>query len=229
MYRISIGLLVAGVIAFAPALTPAGELPAIQDTFTDATAPATNYGRTDTLRVQKVGTRIALIRFDLASAPQILPEQTALLRIKVDDVNRGGRIEVRRVLSGWDEGTVTFNTPLIISPQVVATYDVKPEDEGKVISLDVSAATAEWARAPEKNFGLSISAADFGGSGRPYLSLASREQAAAATLSFVGQGADRVAVARRDDVALPKLEADVAVARGAGDAQLDSNAQFLRR
>jgi len=143
MNRISIGLLVAGVIAFVPALTHADDLPAIQDTFTDATAPATNFGRTDTMRVQKVGTRVALIRFDLASAPAASPQRTALLRIRVDDVNQGGRIEVRRVLSGWEEGTVTFNTPLIISPRVVATYDITPADTGQIISLDVSEAAAE--------------------------------------------------------------------------------------
>jgi hypothetical protein len=223
MIRISIGLLIAGVIAFAPALTHSADLPAIQDTFTDANAPATNYGRTGTLRVQKAGTRVALIQFDLASAPQGAGQPTALLRIKVDDVNQGGRIEVRRVLSAWEEGTVTFNTPLIISPKVVATYDITPADAGQIISLDVSEAAAEWSRSPDKNFGLAISAAEFGGRGRPYLALASREQDSAPVLSYTGAEEDRV------NVAAQEKQADIPASKGAGDADLDVSAQFLRR
>lgn len=221
MYRISIGLLVAGVIAFVPSLTQSADLPAIQDTFTDATAPATNFGSVGTMRVQKVGTRVALIRFDLSAAAEGAIEQTALLRLKVDAVNRGGRIVVRRVLSGWEEGTVTFNTPVIISPEVVATYDVKPEDAGQVISLDVSAAAAEWSRAPDKNFGLAIAAAEFGGRGRPYLSFASREQQSAPVLSFASAPAVALAARESPPAAQP--------ASGAGDSELESSAQFLRR
>jgi hypothetical protein len=218
MYRISIGLLVAGVIAFAPALTIAADLPAIQDTFTAAAAPATNYGTQDTMRVQKTGTRVALIRFDLAAAGALAPEPKVLLRVKVADVNRGGRIVVHRVLSDWQEGTVTFNTPLIISPEVVATYDVKPEDAGQVISIDVSAAAEEWRRAPGRNFGLAISAADFGG--RPYLSLASREQESPPLLSFVD--AERLNAVAQEQPSAPAQQ-------GAGDPELDTSAQFLRR
>jgi len=68
---------------------------------------------------------------------------------------------------------------------------------------------------------LQISSAEFGGRGRPYLSLASREQDSAAVLSLTGDADVKVAV-QQD-------QPDAAPSKGAGDAELDSSAQFLRR
>jgi hypothetical protein len=182
----TVGLLIAGLIAFIPALSDAVELRATGDTFTDgATAErGVNKGALRTVRVRRSGPQVSLIQFDPAQIDNdvVLP---AFLKLKVEVVNAAGQLHVHRVNGSWNERTVTHNTrPPISDPW--HTFSISAADVGKVISVNVSDLVRAWMQNPATNFGLAISAT--GTSGQAYF--LSREGGMAPVLSFEQRTAD---------------------------------------
>src|SRR5206468_8744793 len=94
-----------------PAVTV--EFPATADAHVDAGFPTTNFGGSETLRVDANTARITYLRF-LVSGVGARPITQAFLRLQVDptpgaDSDSGGTLHT--ISNGtWDESTITYST-----------------------------------------------------------------------------------------------------------------------
>lgn len=117
----------------------------------------TNYGTSTGMRVGHdldAGTYRSFVLFDLSSIPSELTIISASFNAYVSQASGPVTIEVYRVLSSWDEHTVTWNnqpSPSWGESEVTVTYD----DKGKWVSWDVTELVRGWLRGIP-NYGLGL-------------------------------------------------------------------------
>lgn len=100
---------------------------------------------------------VTLVQFDLStlpagvSGPGILK---ATLTIFVNQVGKGGTLDVAPVLTAWSESTVTHLTLPGIGLPIGAGVSVELADD--YYSYDVTAQVQDWVASPTTNFGLAL-------------------------------------------------------------------------
>ena len=103
----------AAILATAALTAHAGEVPLTQDAEVRANNPDTLYGGRNTLSVRQAQLQQSLLQFDLSGYSG--PVLNATLTLPITSVSRAGSFEIRRLLSGWSEGSVNFNNRPAIS------------------------------------------------------------------------------------------------------------------
>ena len=83
--------------------------PPSADTFVSSTNPRTNYGASIILVVQSGAN--SYLQFNLSTLPAGAVVNKATLRLYVDAVSKSGTFDVYQLNAGWNENTLTFNTP----------------------------------------------------------------------------------------------------------------------
>lgn len=172
--------LMSGVSAFAANFT------AIADTYTDSASDkaGTNFGSSGITAVSR--TRITLIRFNPDQVAQSTGG-TGLLNVKVLVAkNQSNGMAVHLVQAPWNEKTVTANSMPAIAPVALDQKSISAANQGTVVSLNVSAALAQWNGDPASNFGLALVPT----APLPNLQLGSREGGSPAVLAVSGATQD---------------------------------------
>ena len=102
----------------------------------------------------------SLIKFDLSALPPGEPTDTATLYLYCylhgGSSPAGRELTCRKVMNGWTEGQVTWNTRPSSGPQVTGTATV-PETPGNWMAWDVTSDVQAFAGGVEMNHGWAIS------------------------------------------------------------------------
>ncbi|MEM7504687.1 MAG: DNRLRE domain-containing protein [Pseudomonadota bacterium] len=109
----------------------------LHDSFTHEGAPNSNFSARRTMRVanRSSGERVSFIQPDLTGVTR--PVTSAVFRLFVDDINRGGAVQVSSVAGSWDEATITWNNqPSINLPETTTAITVA--DNGSFVDIDVT-------------------------------------------------------------------------------------------
>ena len=172
-----------GAVLIVSNITPASasETPVVGDAEVRAQTPSTRYGGRSSLSVREAQLHQTLLQFDLSGFSG--PILNATLSLPITHVFRAGDIEVRRVLSSWDEGSVNFNNQPSISSQVDATLALDAGDANRIVNIDVTALVQSLIDGPEANNGMALVP-----SGPVYIKLSSDETANGPTLTVEAEG-----------------------------------------
>ncbi len=94
-------------------------------------------------------------RFSMSALPGGAIVDKAVLRLWVGYVLKPGTIDVVRVVTPWDEQTITdaFSPGL---GSIVASFAVTSADSLQFIEVDITPLVKEWALDPSSNFGLAL-------------------------------------------------------------------------
>ncbi|RLA59706.1 MAG: hypothetical protein DRR04_07780, partial [Gammaproteobacteria bacterium] len=145
--------------AFAQATTlplpQAVNFPVMQDSYTRENTAGTNYGADNIIRIQNWGNMTGFVRFDLSSFPAGSTVSSAILRLSVDDVKKSGTVSIHKVLSNWDELTLTENNKPALGA-ALAGLTVLPINDGQIIEADVSDLVSLLLADPGNDFGLAL-------------------------------------------------------------------------
>lgn len=139
----SVPLARAGLLVALLALLPAAAAPAntttnaaaVADAYTSASAPATNYGGSTSLRAAGDPTRIGFVRFN----PQDLAGTVTKATLRVYSGSRSSSgFNVHSVSTAWEERTLTHANRPAVSETVLSRSG--PLAKNKYVSLDVTQA-----------------------------------------------------------------------------------------
>jgi hypothetical protein len=94
-------------------------------------------------------------RFNMSALPGGAIVDKAVLRLWVGYVLRPGTIEVVRVVTPWDEHTITeASSPALGS--IVTSFAVTSADSLQFIEVDITPLVQQWALEPSSNYGLAL-------------------------------------------------------------------------
>lgn len=103
-----------------------------------------NYGAITTIVVHDFGPKQGLVKFDGSSiAGETV--QSATLSIYLNAISGSGTVTVHPITSGWDEGSVTWNTLPTYETTSVSSASLSGSDVGSFVTFDVTDTVQRWA------------------------------------------------------------------------------------
>lgn len=141
--------LAAAFCVFCAPTVLADSLHLTDDSYVNFGQPNSNKGDQLELKLRdQANERRAFARFDLATLPlstTVSDIDSATLRLWVKKVNgAGGQVDLYLVSSAWDEMTLTPSIAPTIAAAPFASLNILPEDEGRYVAVDVTAAVVTW-------------------------------------------------------------------------------------
>ena len=131
--------------------------PPTQDSYVEQSKPTLNHGGSTEIIVRQLDVdaqRHGYIQFDLSQIPPGINIISADLEIYVSsitDVNNDAyNINVHRVVSSWDEGTITWNNASTWVSTLMGSASTTPKDVWQTFSLS----TAEFVAMQSSNYGV---------------------------------------------------------------------------
>jgi hypothetical protein len=166
------------------------QAPPSQDTFVSSATPKINYGPGFSIAVGPGTT--SYLQFNLSGIPAGATISKASLRLYVDGVIAKGSFDVYQLNSGWNENTLTYNTPppaLGASATAGHPVAVTAASMNQFILIDITPLAQAWVNGTTANNGVALALTTAAGS----FSFDSKESLLTANgpqllLSFVTQG-----------------------------------------
>lgn len=146
-----------------PRLSIAVEAILTGDAYTYSKQPARNFGLQPFISVSGdpggIPGKRGFIRFDLSSLPSEITGSTvakATLKLYVNKVTTGGKLDVVRVLGPWSQGQITDQGIPVLGEVEVTGLVVDPEDANTFIMVDLTGLVREWLDGTIENHGVSL-------------------------------------------------------------------------
>ncbi len=146
-----------------PGLSFAVEAILTGDAYTYSRQPARNFGLQPIISVSGdpggIPIKRGFIRFDLSSLPSEITGSTvakATLRLYVNKVTTGGKLDVLRVMGPWSQGQITDQGIPILGAVEVTGLPIGPEDAKTFIIVDLTGLVREWLDGTIENHGVSL-------------------------------------------------------------------------
>lgn len=139
------------------ALLLAQATPPSADTFVSSATPRTNYGSSIILIVQPGAN--SYLQFNLSTLPPGASVNKATLRLYVDAVAKTGSFDVYQLNAGWNENTLTFNTPapaLGISATGGKPVSISSSSLNQFLLIDVTPLVQGWVNGTIPNNGVGL-------------------------------------------------------------------------
>jgi hypothetical protein len=132
-----------------------------QDSYTNTTAPTTNYGTATALGVVSSAKSIetAYIQFDLSSIPAGYTSTNvakATLKLYVNRVATGGTFNVDLVSGSWSEKTITADLAPSLGTTIASGIAVGSANAHDYVLVDVTSAVGDWLNGSQANDGLAL-------------------------------------------------------------------------
>jgi hypothetical protein len=148
------------IALIAPGQALAQALPVTNDAYTQQNAPTANTGTAGNLFVRGSTTadRNAYVQFSLTPLPAGLTSSNvsiATMKLFVSSVTAAGTFDVYRVISTWNEKTITYNTAPTLGVKVSSALPITASSAGNYILIDVTSAMQAWLSGTS-NFGLAL-------------------------------------------------------------------------
>lgn len=143
------------LILLLPGLVQAALLPLTDDTYVFAGDPDSGFGTSTKIVVTSWGPHIGLAQFDLSSVSGTTID-SATLSVRIQDLKKGGSLDLHRVNGAWDEDTLTFNTLPLIDAAPLVSVPVTAGDVGNALSVDITDLVQDWLDGSVANHGIAL-------------------------------------------------------------------------
>lgn len=133
------------------------QAPPSADTFVSSATPKLNYGSGITLVVAPGTT--TYVQFNLSGIPSNASITKATVRLYVDAVTKGGSFDVYQLNSGWNESTLTFNTPppaLGVSATGSHPVSISASSMNQFLLIDITPLAQGWLNGTIPNDGVAL-------------------------------------------------------------------------
>jgi len=127
------------------------------DAYTQTGTPNQNFGTNANLRVAS-GVN-SHFKFDLSNLPPGTSANDvakATLRLWVNTVTTAGSFDVRRIISVWNEATVTGNTAPSLGSVQISDVTITAQDVDSFVTVDLTPLVKDWIDGIVPNNGLAI-------------------------------------------------------------------------
>ena len=146
-----------------PGLSFAVEAILTGDAYTYSKQPARNFGLQPIISVSGdsggIPGKRGFIKFDLSSLPSEITGSTvakATLKLYVNKVTTGGRLDVVRVMGPWSQGQITDQGIPVLGAVEVTGLPIGPADANTFIIVDLTGLVREWLDGTIENHGISL-------------------------------------------------------------------------
>ena len=129
-----------------------------KDTAVDSYHSSTNYGDDETLtsRYNVEGTyTYALIEFDLSAMPTNITITSATLALYNSNNKGSSYVDAYRIITSWDESTITWNDQPEISATAIRNSGSTPE-ENSWVEWDITSLVEGWCTGTFANYGVEL-------------------------------------------------------------------------
>jgi hypothetical protein len=134
------------------------------DAYTSVTQPNSKLGLLPAMAVRQGPggpVYISYARFSLSAVPSDPDVQQAILRLWVMSVSSPGTIEVRPIVSPWQESTISWASSPYLGPPIT-TLAVTTADALHFIDVDITTLVQDWASGAVDNNGVALRGVDSG-------------------------------------------------------------------
>lgn len=176
-----VGLLEASLLLLFSTSLLGASAPLSQDSYVASDQLNKNFGDKNSVVVDGSEVAVGLLQFDLSGLSGSVTSAT--LTLQVSAIDSDGTIELRKLTSSWNEGTVDYHTLPAFSETSTGIFSVTSDDIGGPISMDVTSLAQSWASNGSSNFGVALMASDLVSVG-----FASKESGSPAVLEVVTDG-----------------------------------------
>jgi hypothetical protein len=132
-----------------------GQITPLGDSYTNTTAPTTNYGAKTLLDVDGAS-QITYIQFNLASLPSGASVSQATLKLYVNAVTTAGSFNVDYVNGAWTENTIDSSNAPALGTTIASAVPITTADKNQYILINVTSAVQAWLDGREANNGVAL-------------------------------------------------------------------------